>query len=373
MRSRGSQFRQRELAQQGYTGTVVTMSTPSQSAPRDAPDNAVDHTDASDIYDVVIVGGGAAGLSAALVLSRARRRVLVVDGGAPRNAPATHMHGYLSRDGMGPDQLLATGRAEVSGYGGAVITDTVTKVERCSPGDRADFRLRLVGDRRVSARRLLVATGLRDDLPAVPGLRERWARDVLHCPYCHGWEVRDQRLGVLANSSPDSVAYAHIVRQWSADVVLFVPPGVLTAQQRSELSARSIGVIEEHPTRVLVEDDHLSGVELADGRVLPRDALFVPPTFVPNAAVLTDLGCDLDDRGWVVRDGSGRTTVPGVWVAGNVANPRAQVITAAGEGSAAAIDLNADLVREDVRRAVLGVETSPPRPTDRVVSGQPRP
>jgi thioredoxin reductase len=300
-------------------------------------------------YDVVIVGGGAAGLSAALVLSRARRRVLVVDSGAPRNAPASHMHGFLSRDGMPPADLLAAGRAEIARYGGQLTADRVDDVVAC-PG--SGFEVRLGAGDWVAARRLLVTTGLHDELPDVPGLRERWARDVLHCPYCHGWEVREQRLGVLADGSPESIGYAQIVRQWSGDVVLFVPPDALTDQQRVELAARTIGVVEEVPTRVLVQDDRLVGVQLPDGSVVPRDALFVPPTFVPHDELLVSLGCARDERGWVVKDATGRTSVPGVWVAGNVANPRAQVITAAGEGSSAAIDINADLVQDDVRLAV---------------------
>jgi thioredoxin reductase len=301
-----------------------------------------------DEYDVMVVGGGAAGLSAALVLSRARRSVLVVDAGAPRNAPAAHMHGFLSREGLPPNELLAAGRQEVAGYGGTVVADAVIDVERVGDG----FELRLAGGSRVSARRLVVATGLRDVLPEVDGLQQRWARDVLHCPYCHGWEVRDRRLGVLGNASTASVDYAQIVRQWSSDVVLFVPPDTLTETQRTELAARRIEVVEGKVTAVAVTDDVLTAVELADGRCVARDVLFVPPRFVPHHALLETLGCDLDDDGWVVRDGTGRTSVPGVWVAGNVANPRAQVVTAAGEGSAAAIAVNADLVVDDVRAAV---------------------
>ena len=175
-------------------------------------------------YDVVIIGGGAAGLSAALVLSRARRRVLVVDSGAPRNAPAAHMHGFLSRDGMPPGDLLAAGREEVRGYGGTITTGVVSDVVRSQPGR---FHVLLADGERVSTRRLLVATGLRDELPDIPGLRDRWARDVLHCPYCHGWEVRDQPLGVLWNG-PETVRYAQIVRQWTDDVVLFAPADTLT-------------------------------------------------------------------------------------------------------------------------------------------------
>jgi thioredoxin reductase len=301
-----------------------------------------------DEYDVVVIGGGAAGLSAALVLARSRRRVLVVDAGTPRNAPAGHLQGFLSRDGMPPGDLLEAGRREVAGYGGVVRQGTATDLVACRHGG---FQVLLAEGDRVSARRLLVTTGLRDELPDVPGLRERWARDVLHCPYCHGWEVRDQQLGVLWNG-PDSVRYTQTVRQWADDVVLFVPAGTLTATDRGQLVARAVVVVEGTVARIVVEDDRLTGVALDDGRVVPRRALFVSPRFVPQSEVLVRLGCQVDDLGWVVTGPSGATSVPGVWVAGNVANARAQVITAAGEGSAAAIAVNADLVEEDVRDAV---------------------
>jgi thioredoxin reductase len=299
-------------------------------------------------YDVVIIGGGAAGLSAALVLSRARRRVLVVDAGSPRNAPAAHMQGFLSRDGMSPTGLLNAGREEVRAYGGTVRAGTVKDLVRCG---RDAFQVLLADGERVTARRLLVATGLRDELPDIPGLADRWARDVLHCPYCHGWEVRDQQLGVVWNG-PDTVRYAQIIRQWSHDVVLFAPSESLTAAQRSQLVARAIGVVEGTVFEVLVNSDQLTGVQMDDGQVIPRAALFVPPRFVPNNDLLVGLDCDLDERGWVVTGANGATSVAGVWVAGNLANPRAQVITAAGEGSAAAIAINADLVDEDVTHAV---------------------
>src|SRR4051812_28883861 len=148
-------------------------------------------------YDVAVIGGGAAGLSAALVLTRARRRVVVIDAGQPRNAPAAHLQGFLSRDGMSPADLLARGREEVAGYGGQLVGGTVTAVR---PGDRG-FQVTLADGSVLEARRLLVTTGLRDALPDIPGVRERWGRDLLHCPYCHGYEVRDQRLGVLGGSA----------------------------------------------------------------------------------------------------------------------------------------------------------------------------
>jgi thioredoxin reductase len=304
-------------------------------------------------YDVVIIGGGAAGLSAALVLSRARRSVLVVDAGQPRNAPATHMHGYLSRDGIAPSDFGAAGRREVSSYGGAIIEGTVTDLV---PDGRSGFSILLADGGRISARRLLVTTGLRDELPDIPGLRERWAIDVLHCPYCHGYEVRDRQLGVLGGS-PGAVHYAQVVRQWTHDLVYFTPPGLLTVTERNQLLARAIGIVEGTIDELVIDDaDHLRGVQMHDGCVIPRDALFVPPRFVPNSSLLVDLAVEVDGDGWVTTDRSGRTSIAGVWAAGNVVDPRAQVITAAGAGSAAAIALNADLVDDDVRIAVRDLD-----------------
>jgi thioredoxin reductase len=302
-------------------------------------------------YDVVIIGGGAAGLSAALVLSRARRSVVVLDSGRPRNAPAAHLHGFLSRDGLPPAELLAIGRREVESYGGEIRAGEVEALA----SDRSGFSVLLKDGSRMTARRLLVATGLRDVLPDIPGLADRWARDVLHCPYCHGHEVRDQPLGVVGGT-PEAVGFAQIVRQWTHDLVYFTPPGVLGDADRTALVARAIGVVEGIVDRVVVEDDRLTGVRMDDGRFVPRAALFVPPRFVPHSALLADLGCDLDDQGWPVVDATGRTSVPGVWAAGNVADRRAQIITAAGAASAAAIALNADLVGADVADAVRAYE-----------------
>jgi thioredoxin reductase len=311
-------------------------------------------------YDVAVIGGGAAGLSAALVLSRARRSVVVFDDGSPRNAAASHLHGYLSRDGLPPAELLVSGRAEVLAYGGTIVDVTVTDAV---PDGHDGFRVVLVDGDKISARRLLVTTGLRDELPDIPGLADRWARDVLHCPYCHGHEVRDRRLGVIGGA-PGAVRYAQIVRQWTHDLAYFTSPDSLSDTERVELTARSIAVVEGTIEQLVVDDDQLRGVQMDDGCVVPRDALFVPPRFVPNNDLLRGLGCDLDLDGWVVADGSGRTSVAGVWAAGNVTDPRAQLITAAGAGSAAAIALNADLVEDDVRNAVLDLRKGVPATTN---------
>ncbi|MGH8861782.1 MAG: NAD(P)/FAD-dependent oxidoreductase [Jatrophihabitantaceae bacterium] len=203
------------------------------------------------------------------------------------------------------------------------------------------------------------ATGLRDELPDIPGLSERWAIGVLHCPYCHGYEVRDQPLAVIGQS-PDAVQYAQIIRQWSGDVTLVIPAGTLSDTHRAQLSARNIDVVEGDVTRTRTENERLSGIEMNDGRFVPSAAVFVPSRLVPKNSLLIALGCAIDQDGWVATGPNGHTGVPGVWVAGNLANPRAQVITAAGEGSAAAIAINADLVDEDVRDATRPRRTCQP-------------
>jgi thioredoxin reductase len=298
-------------------------------------------------YDVVIVGGGAAGLSAALVLGRARRRVAVIDAGAPRNAPAAHMQGFLSRDGMPPTELLAAGRAEVTGYGVPIIEGHVVGID-------TGFTVRLAEGLTLAGRRVLVTTGVGDELPDIPGVRERWGRDLLHCPYCHGWEVRDRSLGVLG-TNPGAVLHAQLVRQWSDDVIYFAHTHDPSPTDRAELDARGIRVVRGAVSRLVVEDDRLTGVELADGQVIPRSAVFIRPVNTPHPdGLLASLGCDLDEAGFVIVDTIGKTSVDGVWAAGNVVDPRAQVITAAGAGSAAAIAINSDLVRDDVADAVRG-------------------
>lgn len=301
-------------------------------------------------FDVVIVGGGAAGLSAALVLGRARRRVVVVDAGAPRNAPAAHMQGFLSRDGMPPAELLAIGRREVAGYGVDIVEGAVTGIE---PG----FSVHVDDGNTtaVTARRILVTTGARDDLPDIEGVRDRWGRDLLHCPYCHGWEVRDQALGVLG-THPGAVAHALLVRQWSDDVVFFAHDHSMRDEERAQLAARGVRIVEGTVTRLVVDEDQLVGVELADGRIEARSAVFVRPHNVPHpGGLLSQLGADVDTDGFAVVDRDGHTSVPGVWAAGNVVDPRGPVISAAGGAATAAMAINADLVREDIRRAGEGV------------------
>ncbi|MFC9476784.1 NAD(P)/FAD-dependent oxidoreductase [Nocardia sp. NPDC056952] len=313
-------------------------------------------TQLDDSYDVVVLGGGAAGLNAALMLARSRRSVAVIDAGAPRNAPAQGVHGLLGREGMSPLELLELGRAEVRGYGGHVVSGRVVSVRRAADVDGSEFLVTLADERTVSARRVLVATGLADELPDVPGLREHWGHDVLHCPYCHGWEVRDQRIAVLA-SSPMSVHQALLFSQLSDDIVfLSHTADPVSADDAEKLVARGIRIVDGKVVEVLGAD-RLTGVQLADGTVIERDALVVAPRMNTRATFLTDLGLipephpsGMGDH--IPADPVGRTSVPGVWIAGNATDPSAQVGAAAAAGAMAGAQINAELVMAETAAAV---------------------
>lgn len=306
-----------------------------------------------DAYDVVVIGGGAAGLNGALQLARSRRSVLVVDAGQPRNRPAHAVHGLLGHDGMPPAQLLARGRDEVRGYGGEVVTGSVAAVR----GDvDSEFTVALADGRAVRARRLLVTSGLVDELPDIPGLRERWGRDVVHCPYCHGWEVRDQAIGVLAGG-PRSVHQALLFRQLSDDVVYFRRGTALDDAEAAQLAARGIRVVDGGVSALVIADDRLAGVRLTDGGVVPRQAVAVGARMAARAGFLADLGLKPSEHPGgmgvhIPADPAGHTEVPGVSAAGNVTDLFAQVGASAAAGALAGAVINADLVEEETRRAV---------------------
>ncbi|WP_393060948.1 NAD(P)/FAD-dependent oxidoreductase [Streptomyces sp. LN549] len=315
-------------------------------------------SDMTQMYDVVVIGGGAAGLSGALALGRARRSVLVIDAGSPRNAPAAHVHNYLGREGTPPSELTAIGRKEAAQYGAEFVEGEVTAAEKLPGG--AGFRVVRGDGIAVTARRLLVTTGLVDELPSIPGLAERWGQDVLHCPYCHGWEVRDAAIGIVA-LTPMAVHQALLWRQWSADVTLFLHDGPEPSDEEYEqLAARGIAVVDGEVAGLEVSDDRLTGVRLAGGRVVPREAVVVQPRFTARSGVLDGLGLHatpLETGGHtlgthIAADPAGATEVPGVWVAGNVASLMEQVIGSAAAGLKAGSAINADLVAEDTRRAV---------------------
>ena len=300
----------------------------------------------SPAYDVVVIGGGPAGLNGALMLARSRRTVAVIDAGHPRNAPAHAIHGLLGHDGTPPAELLERGRAEVRGYGGHVVSGEVIDATRTDDG----FTVTLADGRTSSARRLLVSTGLTDVLPDIAGLRDRWGKDVLHCPYCHGWEVRDQAVGVLSTSVM-SVHQALLFTQLTDDVTFFRHAGDLADDDLAKLKARGVAIVDGTVTGVEVSEDRLTGIRLDDGSVVARQALVVGPRFVANAAFLHSLGLVAVEHSsgvgeHIVADPTGRTDVPGVWAAGNVCEFSAQVGMSAAAGAFAGAQINADLVFE---------------------------
>ncbi|AOT57399.1 Thioredoxin reductase [Streptomyces rubrolavendulae] len=304
-----------------------------------------------------MVGGGAAGLNGALVLARSRRSVLVVDSGAPRNAPAEAVHGFIVLDGTAPSEILARGREQVRHYGGRVVFGELASAEPAEPvaGDPR-FALTLADGRGVSARRVLVATGLRDVLPEVPGLAGHWGRGVVHCPYCHGWEVRDEPIGILA-TGPGSLHHALLFRQLTDDLVYFSHGTRVDRDTRARLAARGIRVIDTAVTGIVADAGAPTGVRLADGTVVARRVIAVATRTLARTEGLDGLKLPMED----LPDGTGRrfasalagsTGVPGVWVAGNATEPTAQVGAAAAAGALAGAHINADLAAADTDAAL---------------------
>ena len=302
-------------------------------------------------WDAIVIGAGVAGLSAAQMIGRARRRTLVIDSGSPRNRFAAHMHGVLGQDGAAPLDLLARGREEAEAYGVEIRPGSVDRVdahENHAVVNLADGRIE-------TARAVVVATGLVDELPAIRGLADRWGAGVMHCPYCHGWEVRDRTLGVLL-SSPLGLHQAQLVRQWSDCVVVFTAAmGALDPAMVRRLTARNVEIITEPVVEVLGEGAEVTGVRLSGGRVVELGGIFTAPTTRPLDAFLTHLELERVDTpagSFLAVDQTGRTSSARIWAAGNVVNPGANVPISMGAGAMAGAALNAALVEEDFDAAV---------------------
>jgi thioredoxin reductase/SAM-dependent methyltransferase len=304
--------------------------------------------------DVAVVGGSAAGLAAALQLGRQRRSVIVVDDGEPRNAPAAHMHSYFGHEGLPPAELATIGREEVRSYGGEVLAGRVRCVIRA---DDDRFRLELVGGHTVLARRVLVATGLVDELPDIDGLAQHWGRDVLHCPFCHGYEVRDRRI-VHIVTHPRGLHTVPLFRQLSArlTVVLHDPVDVDDAELEA-LRVGGVDIVAGHVSRIVTgADGHVAALELADHGRIDADSVVVSPRFQVRAGPFAALGLrpvahptGLGDH--VETDPTGATAVPGLYAAGNVADPSQQVLQAAADGSRVGGMISFSLAHDDLRAA----------------------
>lgn len=303
-----------------------------------------------ETYDVVVIGGGPAGLSGAIALARSRRSVLVVDAGNPRNAPAEGAHNLLGREGVPPLELLATGRDELVSYGGHLRRGEAIGARRTDDGFVVTLAEGPESSREVAGRGLLVTSGLVDALPDVPGVAERWGREVLHCPFCHGWEVRDQRIGVLS-VGPMTTHQALLFGQLSDRVVVLGhtdPPG---AEDRVGLEAMGIDVVDGEV--VALEGEPLTGARLADGTVVELDAVVVASRMVASSAVLADLGLEPVDHPTGMgasypSEMAGGTTVPRLRLAGNVTDLTAQVGASAAAGVMAGAALHGELIQADL-------------------------
>ncbi len=304
--------------------------------------------------DVAVVGGSAAGLAAALQLGRQRRSVIVVDAFEPRNAPAAHMHGYLGREGLPPSELTTVGREEVRSYGGEVLAGRVSRVTRTGD-DR--FHLELVGGHSIVARRVLAATGLVDELPDIDGLAEHWGRDVIHCPFCHGFEVRDRRI-VQIVTHPMGLHVAGLFRQLTAQLtVVLHDPVEVDSSELDLLRAAGVDIVHGPVTRIVTgADGHVAAVELAARHRIAADAVVVGPRFRVRTEPFVSLGLrptahptGLGD--FVETDATGATAVPGLYAAGNVTDPSQQVLQAAAGGSRVGAMISFSLADDDIRAA----------------------
>lgn len=300
-----------------------------------------------DTYDVIIVGAGPAGLSAGLILGRCRRTVLICDSGRPRNAASEGLHGYLTRDGVSPREFLAMGRRELEQYGTVELRDVGAADAACD--EHGSFRVTLDDGAIVTSRKLLIATGVCDNLPEIDGIRELYGRSVFHCPYCDGWEIRDQPIAIYGKGSR-GLGLSLELTTWSRDLVLCTDgPAEIDADGRARLARNGIAVREERVTALEGRDGILDRIVFATGEPLARRALFFTAGQFQRSALAIRLGCDFNDKG-TVRTGKYESThLAGLFVAGDASRAVQWVIVAAAEGAEAAFAINTDLIEEDLR------------------------
>ncbi len=310
----------------------------------------------ADLLDVIIVGAGPTGLSAALLLGRSRKQVLVIDSGKPRNAVSHAANGFFSRDGIAPSELLQIGREQLQKY--ETVRFQIGKVIDAKPLESASekcdrFQVTLDTGEQLTTRKLLLATGVTDKLPEVKGFAELWGTSVFHCPYCHGWEVQDQPLAICGKGQAGFEMAQHITG-WSRDLILCTDGDAgLSDDQRNQLLTWGIELREEKIARLEQENGTLTGIVLATGEVIPRHGIFVHPQPHQHSELAKQLGCNLTDSGAVQVGEDKQTSVPGVYAAGDTVNLFSAISIVVAEGTMAGAFINRALIAENL--AVLKI------------------
>ncbi len=296
------------------------------------------------MFDVIIVGGGPAGLNAALVLGRSRRSVLVIDHGKPRNAPSHAMHGFLSRDGINPRELLKLGRTQLKPYGVKFCESEVLKASK----RRESFEVQLFDKQRFRSKKLLLATGLRDQLPRIEGFTDLYGTSIHHCPYCDGWEWRDRAMAAFGHGRA-GMGLALLLKGWSDDVVVLTDGVRISQADREKMHEHDIAVHTKKIAELRGRKGRLREVVFVDGSVLKRDAMFFNTGQRQKSDLAAQLGCDFDRKGGVITDKRERTCVRGLYLAGDASKDMEFVICAAAQGAIAAVAINKELQEEEGR------------------------
>ena len=293
------------------------------------------------VFDIVIVGGSYAGLSAALALGRALRQVLVLDGGQPCNWQTPHSHNFLTQDGSTPAALAATARAQVLAYPTVQLRyDLATSAS----GENNNFTVTTASGLTVRAKKLVFATGIKDVMSAIPGLAESWGISVIHCPYCHGYEYRGQATGILANGEM-AFEVGRLIRNWTAKLTIFTNgPATLKPEYRQQLAAQQISLIETPVQALRHQGGYLQHVELTDGQRVSLAALYARLPFEQHCLLPQELGCAYTEAGHLQVDSFQKTNVPGVFAAGDATTPMRAVSAAVAAGGMVGALVNHELV-----------------------------
>ena len=298
--------------------------------------------------DVIIIGGGFAGTAAAITLARANRNIQLIDSGAPRNRFSDHAHGILGLDGVSPTELLERGHAEVKKFGGTITHATVESLSR--PSEQALWQVGLTDGTLLESRHVLVATGLTDKLPDVPGLSDLWGTRLFHCPYCHGHEVKGKKVALIGGANPPfTIRISKLLSKWTSTLT-FYPNGLeLTDLDRTQLAGLGVKVVDTEVTQVQTDEATPTGVKVhSSAGEDTYEACFIGPEFLPNDALLRDAGCE-SANGWVSVE-HGQTSVSRLWAAGNVVSSPDQVSQAMGSGAAVGIAIDQRMLDEDLAK-----------------------